>query len=111
MITWFITRRLLLAVVVSELQLQTLWLQVSFNLWLILLDVWMKIWYDPFVSREGGILERFNDLICLVLSYFMFLFTDFVPDPDTKYMLGWGFNGLVGLMLGTNMFLISLRSF
>ena len=41
----------------------------------------------------------------------MFLFTDFVPNPDTKYTIGWGFDGLVTLMIGSNMLLIAIRSF
>ena len=56
-------------------------------------------------------MERYNDTICLLLSYFMFLFTDFVPNPDTKYTIGWGFDGLVTLMIGSNMLLIAIRSF
>ncbi len=56
-------------------------------------------------------MEKYNDTICLVLSQCMFLFTDFVPETDTKYMIGWMFDGLVGLMLGSNLFLITLRGF
>jgi len=30
----------------------------------------------------------------LISSYFLFLFTDFVPDVHTRYLIGWGFIGL-----------------
>ncbi len=56
-------------------------------------------------------MDRCNDAVCLVLSYCMFLFTDFVSEPDTRSLVGWGFNGLIGLMLGANLLLISLRGF
>jgi hypothetical protein len=35
-------------------------------------NVSMKTNFDPFESREGGIMDRYNDKIFLVLSYFIF---------------------------------------
>jgi hypothetical protein len=45
---------------------------------------------QPFLNR----MEIFNECCLLISSYFLFLFTDFVPDVHTRYLIGWGFIGL-----------------
>jgi hypothetical protein len=47
-------------------------------------------------------MEIFNECCLLVSSYFLFLFTDFVPDVKTRYMIGWGFVGLQIFNIGIN---------
>ena len=43
----------------------------------------------PFIQPARNLLEIFNELCILVVSYHIFLFTDYVPDPDLKYIFGW----------------------
>jgi hypothetical protein len=39
-------------------------------------------------------MEIFNEWTLLVCSYFLFAFTDFVGDVETRYLFGWVFIGL-----------------
>ena len=38
-----------------------------------------------------------NDIFILINSYFLLIYTDFVPDRNTRYFMGW-FN-IAGLVL------------
>ena len=69
----------------------------------------MKIYLDPFESKSTGTMEKFNDTILLCCSYFMFLFTDFVPSLDLRNNLGWGYISFIGFMVSANITLL-LRS-
>ena len=53
---------------------------------------------QPLLNR----MEIFNECCLLVSSYFLFLFTDFVPDVKKRYMIGWGFVGLQIFNIGVN---------
>jgi hypothetical protein len=77
-------------------------------MWLILIDVGLKINFDPYESRTGGFMEKINDVIVLNLSYFLFVFSDYAPNPLVKYMFGWWYNGLLALMIGLNFGLVGI---
>ena len=47
-------------------------------------------------------MELFNETCLLITSYFLFLFTDFVPDVKTRYLIGWIFIGLNLFNIGVN---------
>jgi hypothetical protein len=47
-------------------------------------------------------MEIFNEFCLLLSTYFLFLFTDFVPSPTTRYTLGWAFIGLQIANIGVN---------
>ena len=47
------------------------------------------IW--PFRSDFLNYMEVFNELISLLLCYFMFCFTDWIPKADMRYNVGWVF--------------------
>ena len=53
---------------------------------------------QPFLNN----MEIFNECCLLVSSYFLFLFTDFVPDVKTRYQIGWAFIGLSIANIGVN---------
>ena len=56
-------------------------------------------------------MEKMNDAIVLNLSYVLFVFSDYAPNPEVKYMFGWGYNGLLALMIGLNLGLVGTLSF
>jgi hypothetical protein len=78
MVGWFLFRRFLTSVNLVFLRDQTIWIQLAINMYLSLIDVCVKIELSPYESRIGGIMEKFNDLFVLTLSYFPYLFTDLV---------------------------------
>ena len=47
-------------------------------------------------------MDKFNDCLVLILSYFLFFFSDLTPTPEDKYFIGWFFNGLFGIMVSVN---------
>jgi len=57
----------------------------------------------------GFYMAIYNDTIVMTLSYFPLLFTDFVPDVETRYSAGWVYITLVALMVIGNLAVV-LRS-
>ncbi len=78
---------------------------------LTLLDVCLKIYFDPYESKDGGFLEKYNDSILLFTTYFNFGFTDYAPSPEAKCAFGWIYNGLVVLILVPNLGFLLYTSF
>jgi hypothetical protein len=56
----------------------------------------------PLSEPYLNIMEIFNESTLLVSSYFMFLFTDFVEDPELRSKLGWAYIGVIGTMIFVN---------
>ena len=44
-----------------------------------------------------------NELVLMILMYHIMLFTDYVPDPEARYTLGYSQIGFLGLGLFYNM--------
>ncbi len=53
---------------------------------------------QPFLNK----MEIFNELTLLILSYFLFFFTDFVPSVYMRYTLGWAFIFITVLNIAVN---------
>jgi hypothetical protein len=49
-------------------------------------------------------LEIFNESCILAASYHLFSFTDFVPEPDLQYRIGWSLIGVTVFNIVMNMF-------
>jgi hypothetical protein len=72
-------------------------------MYLTLTDVCFKIHLSPYKTKTVGAMEKINDMIVLVLTYFNFLFTDLIPEPVNRYFIGWFYVGFVGILLMTNL--------
>jgi hypothetical protein len=57
-------------------------------------------------SRLLNGFEQMNEIFVLFICYFMFLFTDFIPDVEYRYKLGFKFIGLLGLVFFVNVLLV-----
>mgnify|MGYP001059611305 CR=1 FL=1 len=44
---------------------------------------------EPFTTKQKVRTEYFNEACLGLFTYFLFLYTDFIPDEDVKYNLGW----------------------
>ena len=44
---------------------------------------------EPFTTKQKIKIEYFNEACLGLFTYFLFLYTDFIPDEDVKYSLGW----------------------
>ena len=85
MVGWFLLRRFLTAVNLVFLRNQTVWIQLTLNMWLSLIDVCVKLHLSPFEGKVHSIMEKFNDVLVLTCSYFTYLFTERVESPVDKY--------------------------
>jgi hypothetical protein len=47
-------------------------------------------------------MELFNEMTLLICSYFLFAFTDFVGDANTRFLAGWAFIGIVAINILVN---------
>ena len=106
MVGWFLFRRFLTGVNLVYLRNESIWIQLTMNMWLTLVDVCIKIHLSPYESRVGGLMEKLNDCIVLTYAYFPYLFTDLVPKSEDKYFIGWFAMGVVGILIAVNLFVM-----
>jgi hypothetical protein len=79
MSNWFLLRRLLAAVNLVYVRNLTIWFQLTFNVCLCLADLCIKVHLRPYAPTIAGFMNVLNDSIVLILSYFMYVFTDLTP--------------------------------
>jgi len=60
---------------------------------------------EPLETKKLNRIEMFNEAFVMFAIYHLVIFTDFVPDIETKYLMGWSciavtsFNMLVNLTI------------
>ena len=98
----FITRRLtFMASVIFMAHFTWSQIAIQFAASFIMIIYFGFVW--PFESVSITRLEIFNELISILLCYFMLTFTDWIPKPEIRYMMGWLFILVICLHLGTHM--------
>ena len=102
MIAWFCLRRIITAVILVTLRGQTAWVALTFNMWLCIFDLGIKLHLFPFEQKTRSIMEIFNDTIVVTACYYFYLFTDLVPLQEDRYNIGWSYIGLIGFMICVN---------
>jgi len=55
-------------------------------------------------------LELFNEICILGVGYHLLLFTDFVPEPEIKYSIGWSAIVLSSLNIVVNLVMILIQT-
>ena len=63
------------------------------------------------MDRRENRIEIFNNFIILVLSYCLFCFTDFVPDANGRYSMGYVMAALTILNIIINLFFVGQGPF
>ncbi|TNV87834.1 hypothetical protein FGO68_gene14781 [Halteria grandinella] len=97
----FVFRRLIYSiniVLFSGSTCTQLFAQFFCCLLMLLFFTGVKPMNQPFLNN----MEIFNELTLLICSYFLFLFTDFVGDANTRFMIGWAFVGLAAFNILVN---------
>ena len=56
-------------------------------------------------------METFNEGTILMLTYFLFCFTNFVPEPETRNDLGNFYNAVTFSNIGVHMFIMLKGSY
>ena len=57
-----------------------------------LMNIFVLIYHgqtEPFTSRLARQTDFFNEVGVILITYFMFMYNDNLPDEDLKYMIGW----------------------
>ena len=68
-------------------------------------------WVQPFESKLANRLETFTECITLGTLYLLMLFTDFVPESETRYAMGFVFIALVLLFAAVHLTVLAIESF
>ena len=60
-----------------------------------------------FTTRYENCAMMVNEYLLAVMAQYLFLFSDYVWDPDAKYQFGWIFIGLIGFAVAFNLTLVA----
>lgn len=63
--------------------------------------------YTPYESPLLNRFEKVNEIFTLFINYYLFIFTEFVPDVQVRYTMGFYYINLVGLIFAFNISLIA----
>ena len=63
-------------------------------------------YFRPLIGEFANNMELINETLTLVCSYSLFIFSAFVPDAGTRYLMGWQLIVLVLMTLGFNLAVI-----
>ena len=61
---------------------------------------------SPFATPIQNSIELTNETLILINTYFMIIYSDFVPDPYTRSLMGDVNNAILALMILINLFII-----
>ncbi len=74
---------------------------------MIIYITYVKPFQLPLLNR----LEMFNEYSILVATYHLYCFTDFVPDPETQYQMGWSIIVVTILNMAVNILFMMYMTF
>ena len=87
---FFVVRRLLFFVAVIFFQ-DFIWGQVAIQFVCCITMVIYLLYWWPFETRLFTKIEVLNETTCIFLCYHLFMFTDWLPVAQTRYIMGWSF--------------------
>ena len=101
----FMARRSILAFIIIGLPRWS-WLQIQVILNLNTFAMIYQGWFMPYTLPTFNRKELINEFLIQMCTYYLFVYTDFVPDAETRYKTGWAHIGCLGLMVVFNHFLL-----
>ena len=66
--------------------------------------------FSPFVSRLAGTVELINEVLIVICTYHLIMFTALVYDPGTRYLCGWPCIVVVFTLIAINLSVIVYQS-
>ena len=61
---------------------------------------------EPFASNHARRMDFFNEFGVIMITYFMFMYNDNLPDEDLKFMIGWAQVVVFALVILYNSFFV-----
>ena len=102
----FMARRLVIAFLIVVLPNMN-WLQRQLIVFTCVITMLYTGIARPFIGIFHNNLEVVNELLILWNSYFMLLFSDFILNVNTRYMVGWANTGVIVALVVVNIILLS----
>ncbi len=106
---FYMLRRLWIALIATMLK-EFSFLQVQL---IVLHSIVMTIYVTLFKPFELPLLNRmevFNEYTIMLATVHLLTFTQFVPEPETQYIMGWSIIGITVLNIAVNMFVMFYSS-
>jgi len=100
-------RRLIFALIINFNNFYTFLQLATFTFNGLVLITYIYNWW-PMESTLFNVLAVFNESMLVVMGYQMYLFTDFVPDPETRFLFGKTLLWLVYFDIGANLVCLGL---
>lgn len=69
----------------------------------------MTCWFvavRPMEDTPTNLLYAFNEFMLLIYSYYVLLFSEYVTEPEDRYLFGWVYLGLLIFILAMNLVLV-----
>ena len=104
----FFARRLIF--VLSVFYIQSLWIKLVVHTAVSLCTAGYLLHAWPFISRFENKIEVMNECTLILLAYGLICFTEFVPEPEDRYKIGWGYIGINLANYGTHATIMTLAS-
>ena len=102
--TFFCLRRI--AVAFTTIFAKQLIVQIYVNVFASLLMLGFFINMRPMEERLQNRIETANEVFTLFSNYFMIMFTDFIPDLEYRYSLGFKAIAIILIVVGLNILLV-----
>ena len=67
-------------------------------------------YFWPYILPFINTLDFVNEVLTLLCTYSLCMFSAFVPEARTRYLCGWQLIGLVSLMIALNLIIIIFTS-
>ena len=101
----FLSRRLIFtlsAVIIIDF----LWMQFFLQFTVSVAHVIYLMWYYPLEDNFTVLIEVFNECICIMQTYFMMLFTDFVPSAETRNDLSFFYVSIIFFYIAIHVYFL-----
>ena len=86
------------------------WLQRQLIVFMCSMSMAFIGYFRPFELSLQNNLELVNEVIILLNSYFLFIYSDFVGDVYVRYSLGWYNVGAIVTLVAVNLLLITMTT-
>ena len=87
------------------------WLQIEAQLILTMVSLVFLLHFDMYLESLVENLEIFNEVTTLVLLYHLLVFTKFVSEINTQYLVGFSFAFFLSLNMATHVYFLLRSSF
>jgi hypothetical protein len=87
---WFVMRRLIFSLIMILLDTY-FWYQILIVMVCSIINICYLCKFKPFEDRKILKLEIMNEVTNIILLYHLMMFTDWVPEAETRYAIGWSF--------------------